>query len=104
MTAWQKTPITASGVVSAAGDDYVIGGMALLLTTVGHNDYASVRFYDGTDATGVLLLCEEVWQEANEHHRTHTQIDGSGVVGSSGLYAEVVTESDATFKCSLFYN
>lgn len=97
------TPVTASGAVSTPGNDFVFVGLVMALTSTGNNDYAAVRIYDGSDATGTLVGVAEVWQESLDHHRGEDIDLPHGVACTNGCYAEVITESSATFKCTLLY-
>lgn len=103
------TKITGSGVVSAAGNDYVFNGIALTLTSTDEGDLAMVRVYDGSDATGTLVGTAEVWynQEHKDTHRTHTLMLTPGVLCTSGMYVEVVTETNGgspAYKCAVFWH
>ncbi len=103
------TKVTSSGVLSGAGNDYVFDGITLTLTSTDEGDLAMIRVFDGTDATGTLVGTAEVWynQQHKDTRRTDTVTMSPGVLCTSGLYVEVVTETNGgtpAYKCSVFWH
>lgn len=78
-------------------------GIVLALTSTGNNDYVQVLVYDGSDNIGLLVGAAEAWKESVDHHRVGVVNAIEATACSDGMCVEVVTESAATFKCSILW-